>query len=86
MKSTETEKQLISFRVIEADQVAMLLRKTREANGMRQQDVADKAGIDKGTYATYEHGKRSPQVYILEAVLNALGYDLKIMVVKRGTV
>ncbi|WP_255449355.1 helix-turn-helix domain-containing protein [Selenomonas caprae] len=36
------------------------LQSIRAARGLRQQDVADRLGISRATYANYEAGQRSP--------------------------
>ncbi|HHM8691164.1 TPA: helix-turn-helix domain-containing protein, partial [Pseudomonas aeruginosa] len=36
------------------------IRKARERKGLRQEQVAEMAGIPLSTYKNYEHGKQPP--------------------------
>lgn len=44
-----------------------------------QEDVAERAGINSSTLRKWRDGVRSPRVVELEAVVNVLGYRLKIV-------
>ncbi|MCL6592831.1 MAG: XRE family transcriptional regulator [Alicyclobacillus sp.] len=49
------------------------LRRIRDAKGLSQQDVADKAGISRVKYSKIERGIEKPQVSTLEDLAVALG-------------
>lgn len=44
-----------------------------------QEDVAERAGVNSSTLRKWRDGVRSPRVVELEAVVNVLGYKLKVV-------
>lgn len=44
-----------------------------------QEDVATRAGINSSTLRKWRDGVRSPRIMELEAVVNVLGYKLKVV-------
>ncbi|MCO3072300.1 helix-turn-helix transcriptional regulator [Pseudomonas aeruginosa] len=49
------------------------IRKARERKGLRQEQVAEMAGIPLSTYKNYEHGKQPPPGDRLGAIARTLG-------------
>ena len=49
------------------------LKKSREATGLTQAQVADKLGISDGTYKNYEQGKREPNNSLLCRIADIFG-------------
>lgn len=49
------------------------LKKSREATGLTQAQVADKLGISDGTYKNYEQGKREPNNSLLCRIADLFG-------------
>ena len=75
------EKELIS--IVDSVALPMFLRKVRASQELTQEEVADKAGVAKSTYARYERGIQSPSLLLIEYVLNALGYDMRLVLTRR---
>lgn len=48
------------------------LRKAREAQGVSQEDLADKAGLHRTYLSGVERGVRNPTVTVLEKIAKAL--------------
>lgn len=44
-----------------------------------QEDLAIKAGVSSNTIRKWRRGERNPRISELEAVINAMGYRLKIV-------
>ncbi|AHB40771.1 MAG: hypothetical protein ACD_25C00269G0006 [uncultured bacterium] len=53
-------------------EIASKLRKIRLKKGMKQVDVADKAGLNSNYYARVERGEAIPTVVTLKKILTAL--------------
>lgn len=53
--------------------VRLKLREIRTRLGLRQQDVAEKAGLSRGHYVDIENGKRPANTHRLESLARALG-------------
>lgn len=51
------------------------LRRERELAGMRQQDLADKIGVDRSAVACWERGVRQPGSARFAALCDALNLD-----------
>jgi predicted transcriptional regulator len=45
-----------------------------------QEDIADRSGVASSTIRKWRNGVRSPRVMELEAVVNALGFKIKVVV------
>lgn len=50
------------------------LRQKRQEKGLRQEDVADRAGIARTTYANYEQGYRNVNVKNAKRISDILGF------------
>lgn len=48
------------------------LKQARTAQGLSQQNVADKLGVTRGCYANYEQGQREPTLAILKHMCDVL--------------
>jgi XRE family transcriptional regulator, regulator of sulfur utilization len=53
-------------------EIASKLKKYRLKNGMKQTDVAEKAGLNSNYYAKVERGEAIPSVITLKKILGAL--------------
>lgn len=49
------------------------IKRAREHKGLKQEEVAEKAGIPLSTYKNYEHGKQPPPGDRIGAIARALG-------------
>jgi len=52
------------------------LRAARERARLRQEDVAERAGIDRTAYVKIEGGHRSPSLRVAFAIASAVGAEL----------
>ena len=52
------------------------LRWIRQRQGLKQYEVAEKAGITKAMLSSYENEKQRPAIETLERILDALGIEL----------
>lgn len=56
---------------------AGLLQLARLQAGMSQQQLADRAGVDRTMISAYEHDRRQPTLPTLLKLLKAAGFDLR---------
>lgn len=56
-----------------------LLRDFRSRHGLRQVDVAERAGVKQASVAQYESGARSPSLGRFRKILGAFGQDVAIV-------
>ena len=70
----------------EKAQLALLLQRIREAEGMTQKQLADNAGIPQSAIARMESATPTyhPSILTLKHVINSAGYQLKLVAMKRG--
>jgi len=54
-------------------EIALKLKKYRLKKGMKQTDVAEKAGLNSNFYSKVERGEAIPSVITLKKILGALG-------------
>ena len=57
-----------------------LVIEEQKRKGVSLQDIAENAGIHHSTIAKWLRGATSPRLHDLEAVFNACGYSLSIVV------
>ena len=50
-----------------------LMQKKRKSAGLTQEQVAEKMGVKRATYAQYESDKRTPKTLTLKKIADALG-------------
>ena len=62
--------------------VASTVKHFRKANGMSQEDLADRAGLDRTYISGVERGVRNITLDSLEQIVNALGIDLQTFLTK----
>jgi transcriptional regulator with XRE-family HTH domain len=62
--------------------VASTVRHFRKANDMSQEDLADRAGLDRTYISGVERGVRNITLDSLEKIVNALGIDLQTFLTK----
>jgi len=56
---------------------AGLLQLARLQAGISQQELADRAGVDRTMISAYEHDRRQPTLPTLLKLLKAAGFDLR---------
>ncbi len=56
--------------------IADTLKKLREANHFKQEDVSDYLGIKRSTYSNYETGDREAPLAVLEKLASLYGCEL----------
>lgn len=56
---------------------AGLLQLARMEAGITQQDLAERAGVDRSMISAYEHGRRQPTLPTLLRLLKAAGFELR---------
>lgn len=52
------------------------LQHLRELHDLKQQDIAQKLGVSRSTYANYESGRRSPDIDLLMSLADIYGMTL----------
>lgn len=57
---------------------AELLLRARKAAGLKQAELACRAGTSRPTLSAYEHGRKSPTLETVERLLAETGYELDI--------
>ena len=55
------------------ERTAARLRKARQAKGMTQAEVAQKAGISENHYAQVERAEKNPTVSTFKSIIKAVG-------------
>ena len=56
--------------------VGLNVKRLREAQGISQEDLADRAGVHRTYVSGVERGVRNPTITILEKIAGALGEPL----------
>ena len=56
---------------------AGLLQLARLEAGISQQELAERAGVDRSMISAYEHGRRQPTIPTLLRLLKAAGFELR---------
>lgn len=56
-----------------------LLRRARDAAGLTQGDLAERAGVPQSVLSAYERDRRQPSADALIRILDAAGYRLKLV-------
>lgn len=59
-------------------EIAQLIRQTRKALGLRQDELASVAGIGVRTLSEIENGKETAQTGLVLRVLDCLGIDIQL--------
>ncbi len=67
------------FGVILVGNPGALLRETRVAAGLSQQELARRAGTSRPTLSAYEHGRKSPSAETFARLLAAAGFTLDVV-------
>lgn len=60
-------------------QLGLALREIRKRRGLRQSEMARRAGITKAMACNYERGRRHPSLQTLDRLLVALEVDLGVL-------
>lgn len=53
-----------------------LVRKTREEAGLSQEELADRAGLDRSYLGGVERGERNPTLIVIGKIANGLGLSV----------
>jgi len=59
------------------DVAADLIAQSRRRTGLRQAELARRAGFPRSVLNAYEHGRRQPSVDALARILSAAGLELR---------
>ena len=62
-----------------AKHVGDAVRKHRELIRLSQDELADRAGLDRTYISGIERGRRNPTVRVLQRISDALGVDLDVL-------
>lgn len=60
------------------------LKEIREEKGLTQQEVADRAQMERSYYTMIERGKRKPSVQIAKSIAKVMGFDWTIFFESEG--
>jgi transcriptional regulator with XRE-family HTH domain len=55
------------------------LRRIRQSRGLSLKQVARAAGFSQNDVSRWEHGEHVPSVLNFQAVINALGYEVRLV-------
>lgn len=66
--------------------ISAFARNERFKQGMEQQEVADKAGIHVNTYRRVEGNEGNVSLYVVNAILEAFGYEIQIVKAGAGDI
>lgn len=58
--------------------LGQLMQKKRKSAGLTQEQVAEKMGVKRATYAQYESDKRTPKPLTLKKIADALGCSMDV--------
>lgn len=70
---------LFGYVMRDVDELIATLRKRRFSESKTQQDVADKAGMNRSSVTDYEAGKTHPGGFNLFLWAHALGFDIALI-------
>jgi transcriptional regulator with XRE-family HTH domain len=62
-----------------ADQFGPAVRKHRELLRLSQEDLADRAGLDRTYLSGVERGVRNPTIEVMQKIATGLGSDLDVL-------
>ena len=65
-----------------ASQVGLAVRALRDEAGLSQEELADRAELDRTYISGIERGRRNPSVRSLQRVSNALGVTLDLIFIR----
>lgn len=60
------------------------LKLLREEKGLTQQEIADKAQIERSYYTMIERGKRKPSVHVAKSIAKVMAFDWTIFFENEG--
>lgn len=63
-------------------EIGIVLKNRRNELDITQTDLAELANVTKGTVIRYEKGEGNPSFSVLNKLLNVLGLELKVDVIK----
>ena len=62
-----------------AENFGMAVRKHRELLRLNQEELADRAGVDRTYLSGVERGARNPTLEVMQRIATALGADLDVV-------
>ncbi len=68
-----------------AHNVAAHVKALRESRGWSQEELAEAAGLSRDAISRIERGNRAPKLATLEAIANAAGVDVAVLMRAAGT-
>lgn len=63
----------------ERERIGALIKSIREEQGLTQDDIAERCGMQKQNISRIEHGKYTVGVEVLAKILGAMGYKIDIV-------
>ena len=60
----------------ERERIGQMIKSIREEQGLTQDDIAEKCGMQKQNISRIEHGKYTVGVEVLAKILGAMGYKI----------
>ena len=60
----------------ERERIGILIKSMREEQGLTQDDIAERCGMQKQNISRIEHGKYTVGVEVLAKILGAMGYKI----------
>ena len=51
----------------------------RQKQGLSQKEVSKRSGVSASTIGGFERGQFVPNIYTVECIIEALGYELQVM-------
>ena len=61
------------------EEIGLLFQSLREEQGIKQEVLAARLGIQRATLSRVENGKSYPRLELAMAILDELGYGIEIM-------
>ena len=63
----------------ERERIGALIKSIREEQGLTQDDIAERCGMQKQNISRIEHGKYTVGVEVLAKILGAMGYKINVI-------
>lgn len=71
---------------MENNKFGTIIKRQRQINEMTQQEIADRLGVDRTTYAKYESGKANPNFNTVIKLANIFGVNVSELSVDEETI
>lgn len=76
--------QIVSTEIV-GPNAGVILKRARTLAGMSQRDAGVRCQVARSVFSDYERGARDPSIKTLRRLLNSLGFDVSISLVRRVT-